>query len=114
MRVYTTISPTSSATLAASLANASESQSHTRWLSANIEPSTPLERAAAAVFALHTYGLQFDMAKSGAEYWVKSHVEESEDASGPLGGGIHLRAHPLATRPRLSPNMQPLAAPLTT
>lgn len=91
VRVYTTSATLGlNATLVDMLAVASMAQNGTRWLAASSVPRTPLEHAAAAIFALHTNGVAFDAATSGAEYWVKAHREESDDEYGPTGGGIHL------------------------
>ena len=91
-KVYEAHTPASSfSALADDLDQASKAQNGTRWLSADSLPRTPLEHAAAAIFALHTAGLPFDRTASGAEYWIKSHIEETDAADGPLGGGIHLR-----------------------
>jgi len=108
--ITSALSPAACSALADALASASETQSHTRWWSASNAPQTPLEHAAAAVFAHHTDGLPFTAALSGAEYWVKFHVEDADGDRGPLGGGVHLRApralHPFVCSLRLTGRQQ--------
>ena len=97
--ITSALSPAVCSALADALASASETQSHTRWWSASSQPQTPLEHAAASVFAFHTDGMPFSPALSGAEYWVKFHVEDEDGDRGPLGGGVHLRAPRTHTTP---------------
>ena len=97
VRVFSALSHESCGALAESLALANEQQNGTRWLAADAEPQTALERAAAEVFALHTAGLDYDASRSGAEYWVQSHIEAALDSNeGAPSNGIYLRAPPFA------------------
>jgi len=87
VRLFTALPEGSCANLADALASASQKQNGTLWLAADAKPRTPMERAVAAVFALHTAGRPFDASLSGAEYWVQTHIEASDDG---LSSGIHL------------------------
>ena len=85
VRIFSALAPDSCAALADALASASQTQNGTLWLPADASPRTSMERAAAAVFALHTAGRTFVASRSGAEYWVQSHVEAGD---GGLSSGI--------------------------
>ena len=89
VRIFRALLEEQCAILAEDLALVNMQKNGTRWLSAAATPKTPLEHAAAAIFAKHTAGRAFDKKISGAEYWVQSHVQVSRKSGNP-SGGIHL------------------------
>ena len=86
--VYDAVPPLECAALAAQLVAQRTVEKTTRWLPADADATTPMERAVAAIFAQHAKSRDFDATRSGSEYWVQAHVEQS--ASGALSPGIHL------------------------
>jgi hypothetical protein len=48
----------------------------THWLPASMEPRTTVEKLASQIFKFHTTGVEFDAARSGAEWWVQNKAAE--------------------------------------
>ena len=76
------------------------------WLAATDEPRCALERLARAIFEVHTDGVSFDPATSGAEWWaqvrggghrhegIEYHWDVDEHFCDlPGGGGVHVHPH---------------------
>ena len=76
------------------------------WLAASAQPRCALERLAHAIFVRHTEGVQFDPARSGAEWWaqvrtgghrqegIEFHWDVDEHLCDlPGGGGVHVHPH---------------------
>ena len=87
-RVFNALPSMACPSIAEALAKQNLKFNGTRWLSASAHPSTPIERAAAAIFERHAAGHSYQAAISGSEYWVQSHVEQKDADSS--SAGIHL------------------------
>ena len=112
-RIFDALPATACTELAEQLRRVNSQKNGTRWLSAAAQPITPLELAAAAIFARHTAGWSFDPVRSGSEYWVQAHTEVSR-SSGLPSNGIHLhRDNDLRQNDLGNPHVHPTFSTIT-